>query len=94
MICYKCQRPNGKGARECRPYGPGGQPICAGCAFGESEKPRRGLRPLPDVRATVEEQFRRRLDDASAKAGPDEVVAIGTEAGPIVIPAPGKPGRN
>ena len=88
--CHKCRRPSGPGAHELRPYGPCGALVCAGCMFGED-----GSAPDPAVRAEAERQFRAMLAAAEAKAGDDgEVVAIGTEAGPIVMPAPGRPGKN
>ncbi len=31
--CIHCGEPNGSGARELRPYGPGGSDVCAGCVI-------------------------------------------------------------
>lgn len=33
--CHYCGQPGGRGARELRPYGPGGAEVCAGCVVGE-----------------------------------------------------------
>ncbi len=32
-FCCRCERPNGPGPRELRPYGPGGKDICAECGL-------------------------------------------------------------
>lgn len=74
--CGQCHRPAGRGARECRPYGPGGSLLCAGCMFGED-----GAAPDPTLQAEAGRQFAGRLSKAGrdAKGGP---VAIGDIAGP------------
>lgn len=94
--CSNCKRPHGLGKRECQPFGPGGALLCAGCVFGEDAKPGRSLTPKPEFRATVEAQYSAQLAAAEARAGADECVAItdGAAAGPMVIPRPGKPGRQ
>lgn len=74
--CGQCHRPAGRGARECRPYGPGGSLLCAGCMFGED-----GAAPNPALEAEAKRQFSMRLAkaDREADGGP---VAIGGIAGP------------
>jgi len=54
--CYKCHRIGGAGPRELRPYGPGGQDLCAGCMFGED-----GNKPDPEVEEEAKRQFTKRL---------------------------------
>ena len=62
-----CGRPDGRGPRELRPYGPGGKDVCAECAFdGPPER-------LEEARR----QFVAKLDGA----GPGPVV-IGESSGP------------
>jgi hypothetical protein len=63
--CCVCNQPGGRGARELRPYGPGGKPICYEC----------GMRP--ENVAEVERQFNARLDFAGpiAVLTPDGPVA-------------------
>jgi hypothetical protein len=45
--CMHCNRPGGVGARELRPYGPGGRDVCAECTFnGPRERLKEAERQL------------------------------------------------
>lgn len=45
--CMHCKKPGGKGPRELRPYGPGGQDVCAECVLnGPPEREREARRQL------------------------------------------------
>ena len=72
--CGQCNRPAGVGKRECRPYGPGGSLLCAGCMFGED-----GSTPDPVLRVEAERRFAALLDGAASETG---AVEIGDIAGP------------
>jgi hypothetical protein len=73
ICCVYCKRPDGKGKRELRPYGPGGSWVCAGCVFGEDGK--------PPHRARVEE-FQRIFDGLYDSAGTNDDMRILTKSGP------------
>lgn len=75
--CYLCGRPPGVGKRECRPYGPGGALLCAGCMFGDDDTP-----PDPEVQAEASRQFAARTDAIEA-SGHDAMVGEGFEDGPL-----------
>jgi len=66
--CYYCNRPDGKGPRELRPYGPGGAYVCAECIMGDLEKDNAAAK-----------QFAEMLDKADGKTGS----AVLTPEGPI-----------
>jgi hypothetical protein len=36
--CYACGAASGAGKAECRPYGPNGSWVCAGCCFSDASK--------------------------------------------------------
>lgn len=59
--CYLCHRPPGKGKRETRPYGPNGAPLCAGCMFGEGDRP-----PDPEIQQEAARQFGAAIEAAEA----------------------------
>lgn len=81
--CYLCHRPPGKGKRECRPYGPDGALLCAGCMFGED-----GVAPDPAVQDEASRQFGALIDDASIAAGAGGIVVLDRRDLDAVPPAP------
>lgn len=72
-VCYQCNRKNGPGGAELRPYGPRGEWVCFDCAFA-----------TPKAQAQTEASFVQQLN-AAEQADEDGVAAIGTEAGPIPL---------
>ena len=75
--CYRCGRPHGVGKRECRPYGPGGALLCAGCMFGED-----GAKPDAAVQAEARRQFTARAGAIEA-TGHDAMIGEGFTDGPL-----------
>ena len=80
--CHRCGRPGGPGKRELRPYGPGGQDVCAGCVFGEN-----GSGPNADALAEATRQLGTRfyhpgtlLLDGSEQVGPRPMTEADDEA--------------
>ena len=75
-VCCYCGKSNGPGARELRPYGPGGALCCAGCTIlDKSPEGRKRLR-------IAEERFSQMLDESTAKSG----MVMLTPDGPVSIP--------
>ena len=68
--CYYCRQLGGNGARELRPYGPGGADVCAGCVLGAGAPPER------------EEQARSRFAVQLGMAGRIAVIDPSEQAGP------------
>lgn len=55
--CGTCERPNGLGKRELRPYGPGGTNICFECATS-----------TPKANAEAKRQFGAKLKEAGPRS--------------------------